>query len=340
MTKLPKIALILLCLASLGISAVNNPAGEERKTGVADFFRHPQKGDKYNEMWSYVFVLDNGTKIYVNYTWMYVPTQGFKIGTDFSIWNFKGKSYSVGRQYETDRFAEDKSTNTISINKGSYLMEKTPGAGHRVLFSANKNGEKFLDLTFTSAAKGIVPGDGVFTVNGAKSGMFVHIPHGRVKGRIGIGKDTIEVQGYGYMDQAWQNEKSTEISERMITFCMPSAKSFIAGRIGITKNGAPFGYAIHNSENTSKTIFASSVLENEKNYNPKSFPKNLTIVWSDTTVAALKFEAKAQETFSILSNFDGFLERNAVKLALGDLIYKRGRSQTEHGKLDWTIAGF
>jgi len=340
MTKLPKIAFILLCLASFGISAVNNPIGEARATTAADFFRHPQKGDKYNEMWSYVFVLDNGAKIYVNYTWMYVPTQGFKIGTDFSIWNFKGKSHNVGRQYSTDRFIEDKNTNSISINKGDYLMEKVPGIGHRVLFSANKNGKKFLDVTFTSAVSGLVPEDGVFNVDGNRFGLFVHIPYGKIKGRMGIGEDTVEVSGYGYMDHVWQNEKPAEMATRMLTFSMPSSKLFIAGRTGVTKNGIPYGYSIHTAENTSKIIYPVSILENEKNYNPKNFPKNLTIVWSDTSVAPLKFETKAQETFSILSNFDGFLERNAVKLALGELLYKRGRSQTELGKLDWTIAGF
>jgi len=340
MTKLSKIAFILLCLASFGISAVNNPTGADRKATVEDFFRHPQKSDKYNEMWSYVFVLDNGTKIYVNYTWMYVPTQGFKIGTDFSIWNFNGKSHSVGRQYSTDKFIEDKSANSISINKGDYLMENAPGAGHRVLFSANKNGKKFLDVAFTSAVSGMVPGDGVFEVSGNKFGLFVHIPYGRIKGRVGIGEDTIEVSGYGYMDHAWQNEKPAEMATRMLTLSMPQSKSFIAGRIGITKSGLPFGYTIHHAENTSKVVYAASMLENEKNYNPKAFPKNLTIIWSDADIAPLKFEAKPQETFSILSNFDGFLERNAVKLALGELLYKRGRSQTELGKLDWIIAGF
>jgi len=332
--------LFLLCLCSLGIAAINNPAGEERKTNSADFFRHPQKSDKYNEMWSYVFVLDNGAKVYVNYTWMYVPTQGFKIGTDFSIWNFKGKSHSVGRQYSTDRFIEDKNTNSISISNGDYLMEKLPGAGHRVLFSANKNGKKFLDVTFANAVNGLVPGDGVFNVDGNKFGLFVHIPYGRIKGRLGIGEDTVEISGYGYMDHVWQNEKPAEMATRMLTLSMPQQKSFIAGRIGVTKNGNPYGYSIHHSENTSKIIYPASILENEKNYNPKSFPKNLTIVWNDTNTAPLKFEVKAQETFSILSNFEGFLERNAIKLALGELLYKRGRSQTEHGKLDWTIAGF
>jgi len=340
MTKLPKIAFIVLCLISLGISAVNNPAGEERKTTTADFFRHPQKSDKYNEMWSYVFVLDNGAKIYVNYTWMYVPTQGFKIGTDFSIWNFNGKSQSVGRQYSTDKFIEDKNANKISINGGDYLMEKAPGAGHRVLFSANKNGKKFIDVAFTSAESGLIPGDGVFTVDGNKFGLYVHIPYGRIKGRVGLGEDTVEVSGYGYMDHVWQNEKPAEMATRMLTISMPSPKTFIAGRTGVTKNGTPYGYSIHHSENTSKIIYPVSVLENEKSYNPKSFPKNLTIAWSDANTPPLKFEAKAQETFSILSNFDGFLERNAVKLALGELLYKRGRSQTELGKLDWTIAGF
>ncbi len=340
MIKLQKIVLALLCLTSFGISAVNYPVGEVRKTNAADFFRHPQKSDKYNEMWSYVFVLDNGAKIYVNYTWMYVPTQGFKIGTDFSVWNFKGKSHSVGRQYPTDRFVEDKNTNSISINRGDYLMEKAPGVGHRVLFSADKNGKKFLDLTFTSAVDGMVQGDGISKVDGANFALFVHVPYGRVKGRLGIGNDTIEVQGYGYMDHAWQNEKPAEMAARTVTLCMPSSKSFIAGRIGITKNGQPFGYAIHRSENSSGIVYANAVLEDGKKYSPKKFPKNLTFAWHDSTVAPLKFEAKANETFSILSNFDGFLERNAVKLSLGDLLYKRGRSTTEMGKLDWVIAGF
>ncbi len=340
MIKLPKIALIVLCLTAFCVSAVNNPVGEARKTNAADFFRHPQKSENYNEMWSYVFILDNGTKIYVNYTWMYVPTQGFKIGTDFSVWNFKGKSYSVGRQYPTDRFVENKNANSISINNDDYLMEKLPGVGHRILFSANKNGRKFLDLTFTSAVNGQVQGDGVFSVDGAKFGLFVHIPYGRVKGRLGIGEDTVEVQGYGYMDHAWQTEKPAEMATRMITFSMPSSKSFIAGRISVTKNGEPFGYAINHLESSSGIIYASSVLEDEKKYSPKKFPKNLAFVWNNPAIAPLKFEAKAQETFSILSNFDGFLERNAVKLALGELLYKRGRSVTEYGKLDWVIAGF
>jgi hypothetical protein len=332
--------MLLLCLTSLCAGNVDNPVGEARKTNAADFFRHPQKSDKYNEMWSYVFVLDNGSKVYVNYTWMYVPTQGFKIGTDFSIWNFKNKSYSVGRQYSTDKFIENKNTNTISINKDDYLMEKLPGIGHRILFSANKNGEKFLDLTFTSIVSGQVQGDGTFNVNGNKFGLFVHIPYGRVKGRVGIGKDTIEIQGYGYMDHTWQTEKPNDMASRMITLSMPSAKSFIAGRMGIDKNGTPFGYVIHHSENVSKIVYASEVLEDEKKYSPKNFPKNLKFVWKNEGIPSIKFEAKQQDTFSILSNFDGFMERNVVKLALGELIYRRGRSATEMGKLDWTIAGF
>jgi hypothetical protein len=340
MVKLQKITLAVLCSISFCISAVNNPTGEARKTNAEDFFRHPQKSDKYNEMWSYVFVLDNGAKVYVSYTWMYVPTQGFKIGADFSVWNFKGKSHSVGRQYPTDRFVENKSANSININRDNYLMENLPGAGHRVLFSADKNGKKFLDLTFTSAESGMVQGDGLSKVDGANFALFVHIPYGRVKGRVGIGDDTLEVQGYGYMDHAWQTEKPTEMATRMVTLCMPSSQSFIAGRIGITKNGEPFGYAIHRSENSSGIVYANSVLEDEKKYSPKKFPKNLTFVWKDSTVAPLKFEAKAQESFSILSNFDGFLERQAIKLALGNLLYKRGRSTTELGKLDWSIAGF
>jgi len=303
--------------------------------GANDFFRHPQGGAKnYSESWDYVFVLDNGTKAYVSYTWMNVPGSGQKIGTQFSIWNFKGKSTNVGRQYPTERFREDKGTNTINI-KDEYLMENLPGKNHRVLFTADKNGKFFLDLKFTSADQAQTPGDGIFNVSGQKYGLYVHIPYGRVEGRIGINGDTVSVKGYGYMDHSWLTDAATNLVARSLLFT-GSNTNRVAGRINISPKGELFGYALTDS----KVLLPAEILEGEAAYNPKKFPRELTIKWKNEEITPLKFEAKHQEKFSILANADGFIERQLIKSTMGEIFYLRGRSQTEHwGRVDWVLSG-
>jgi len=326
----------ILFLLSFAFSAVNEPVGEARPANAGDFFRHPNGSKNYSESWDYVFVLDNGAKVYVNYTWMNIPGSGYKIGTQFSIWNFRGKSANVGRQYPTERFSENKSTNTISI-KDEYKMENLPGKGHRVLFTADKNGKFFLDLKFTSADTAKIPGDGVFNVNGQKYGLYVHIPYGRVEGRIGINNDTVTVKGYGYMDHSWLTDAATNMAARSLLFT-GSNKDRIAGRININPKGEFYGYAIAN--NNSKPVLPAEILEGNGAYNPKKFPSQLTIKWKDEEISPLTFVAKFQEKFSILANADGFLERQAIKNSMGEIFYLRGRSQTEHwGRVDWVLSG-
>lgn len=335
--------LIVLFALALAGAAVQNPTGNVRPTSADDFFRHPQNAKKYNELWGYQFVFDNGTKAFVNFSWMFLPQQGNKIGCDLSFWNFKGKSFSVGRQYPTERFKEDKGRSRISI-KEEYLMENLPGKGHRVLFTADKGGKFFLDLVFTEAVAGSVPGTGVFDVNGKKHGLYMHIPYGRVKGRIGYQGDTIEVQGYASMDHTWQTDQATELGERSLAFATPSSKQFFAGRIGVTKSGETFGYSIYGNAGNTQVVFAKSVLEGTAPYkSTEGFPKNLTLQWNNADVPNLQFDAsKRQQKFSILSNFDGWLEKKAAKFMMGgELLFIRGRSQSSLGNaIDWIFTGF
>jgi hypothetical protein len=216
-------------------------------------------------------------------------------------------------------------------------MENLPGKGHRVLFTADKNGKYFLDLKFTSADAAQIPGDGVFNVSGQKYGLYVHIPYGRVEGRIGVNNDTISVKGYGYMDHYWLTDAATNMASRSLIFT-GSNSSRIAGRINISPKGEHYGYAIANSN--SKPIFPTAVLEGESSYNPKKFPKELTIKWNSEEIQPLKFEAKVHEKFSILSNADGILERQFIKSTMGEIFYLRGRAQAEHwGRIDWVMSG-
>ena len=210
-------AIAVSLVASAWASDVTAPAGSARNLTASDFMPHSSNAKDFNENWSYQFVFDNGTRAFINYSTLNVPGSGRKIGCDMTLWNFKGKTHTVGRQYPPERLKALKEKSTIDI-KGEYMMENKPGKGHRVLFTADKEGKFFLDLTFESAEQGKVLGDGVWKVGSEKFAQYIHIPYGRVSGRIGYNEDTISVKGYAYMDQTWQTVQPTEIALRSLNF--------------------------------------------------------------------------------------------------------------------------
>ena len=333
-----RILFLTLLLTNLVFSAVNKPVGAVRAAAAGDFFRHVQTGKNYSESWDYVFVLDNGAKAYVTYTWL---NSSNEIGTQFSVWNFNGKSSNVGRIYPTERYKEDKSANTISI-KDEYKMEKLPGTGHRVLFTADKNGKYFLDLKFTSAQAAQIPGDGVFEVNGQKYGLYVHIPYGRVEGRIGINNDTIAVKGYGYMDHSWSSDDAVKLISRSFVFSsttLEKSANKIAGRINVSPSGEVFGYAVSAIAGTAAELaMPIQILDNGSVYNQKKFPGNVEIKWNKEEFPALSFAAVHQEKYALLANMG--IPKIAISAKGGDIFHLRGRSKTQHwGRVDWIISG-
>jgi len=315
---------------------VSQPTGTDRGVVQTDFFKHAAISDDFNEMWSYQFVFDNGTRAYVNYATLHIPGSGEKVGCDISFTNFKGKNQSVGRQYPPERLKEDKSKIRISV-KEEYAMEGMPGKGHRVLFSANKNGKFLLDVTFESAQAGKVPGNGIWKIGEEKHAEYILIPYGRVKGKIAFNSDTIEVSGYGYMEHTWQTTDATKLAERAFNFSSPSTKAF-AGRLAVTSSGNPFGYVIHNG----KTLLPQTISENGRIYSGKEFPKGpLKILWANSSDALTIDMSHPKEKFSLLNNFDGWIVKKAAKLMMGgEIFFWRGRSKNPEGLIfDWSITG-
>ncbi|MCL1967259.1 MAG: carotenoid 1,2-hydratase [Fibromonadales bacterium] len=313
-------------------------ANEPGEINANDFFRHPNGSKSYSESWDYVFVLDNGAKAYVTYTWL---NSSGEVGTQFSIWNFRNKSANVGRIYPKERYREDKTTNVISI-KDEYKMENLPGKDHRVLFTADKNGKFFLDLKFTSAQAGKAPGDGVFNVDGQKYGLYVHIPYGRVEGRIGINEDTVAIKGYGYMDHSWTSTEATSIVARSLAFStttMEKNVSKIAGRVNVSPKGTVFGYAVPVIEGTlAEPVVPVQILDNGSNYSPKKFPGNMEIKWNGEEVPPLSFAVAHQERFPLLVNLG--LPKIVISAKGGEIYHLRGRSKTDSwGRVDWSLSG-
>jgi hypothetical protein len=157
---------------------IQEPSFTERNVEKSDFFAKNIKSEKNTEAWTYQFVFDNGTRAYINFATIVIPTSGKKIGCDISFLGFKGKNPNIGRQYPLERLQEFKDQNKISI-KDEYILEGLPGKGHRVFFSANKEdfGKFLLDVTFTSASKGKVPGDGNWKIGSAHYGAAILIPY-------------------------------------------------------------------------------------------------------------------------------------------------------------------
>ena len=259
-----------------------------------------------------------------------------------SFWNFKSKTYTVGRQYPPERLKANKATASIDIN-GEYAMEHKPGKDHRVLFSADKGGKFLVDVTFETAEVGKVPGNGVWKIGKETFGQYVHIPYGRVKGKIAYNEDTIAVKGYAYMDQTWQTEQATDMAARSVNFSTSARSPLFAGRVSISKSGEPFGYALYKDESGMKVASPKAIKDGSDNYNGKKFAKSdLTFEWQDASIPALKFSvAKTLQKASLLDKVDGWFAKKAFKIAAGgEVLFYRGRSDASHGKkLDWCITG-
>ena len=322
-------------------SEVVAPEGAPRALTVADFMPHPSQGEDFNETWSYQFVFDNGTRAFVNYATLHVPAAGPKVTCDITFWNFKGKTYTVGRQYPPERLKADKNSGTIDI-KGEYKMENKPGKGHRVYFTADKGGKFLLDVTFESAEAGKVPGNGIWKVGKNKIAQFIHIPYGRVSGKIAYNDDTLTVKGYAYMDQTWQTAQATDLVRRSINFSTNARNPMYAGRVSVSTGGELVGYAIHSSAEGSKVVLPKQIKEGEKNYDGKKFPKeSLTFEWVDGSDPLSFAINKTYQKASLLDKIDSWVARQAMKLAAGgEVLFYRGRTEGPQGKkIDWTVTG-
>jgi len=332
---------LLALTASTYAAEVVPPQGKDRHLTVSDFMPHKSISKEFNETWSYQFVFDNGTKAFVNYSILYVPGSGKKIGCDLSFWNFKGKTHTVGRQYPPQRLVANKEKATIDI-KGEYLLEHKPGKGHHVFYSADKGGKFLLDVTFDSAEPGLVPGNGIWTYGKQKFAQYIHIPYGRVSGKIAYNKDTLTVKGYAYMDQTWQTAQATEIAARTINFSTSDKSPMHAGRITLTNDGQLMGYALFNGPQGMKVGIPAKVKEGGTVYTGKKFPKTTLAFEWNTAVPAISFPVnKVSQKASLLDKVDGWLAKKAMNFAAGgEVLFYRGRSKNGLGKnIDWTITG-
>lgn len=294
----------------------------------ADFFRH-KASDIPFETWSYQFLLDNGTVAYLNYAWVDLPAVGPKLTAELSFYQFQGKNLQVGKQFPTHDWKESQQPASISIRK-TYSMEGLPGKGHRVRFATSKNEGYALDLQFLSAQPGLrAPAQ---KLQGTSISTVVHIPAGRVRGTLVVGKDSLNVEGNGCLVHTWFPRKLTDFAQRSLQFCSPSSP-YLSGMLFQGKQGSAAGIALRQRNGELQLLQPQRI---------ESQGKSIHIAWLDTQEPSWTIDLqKPFQKYSALATVDSWMEKQAAKIALGgERILWRGKSTLEGAPLYWIASGF
>jgi hypothetical protein len=204
---------LLLALACLFVPSATPPAGGLRESSINDLLLVKRKPRYYNEVWSWQFLFDNGTQATLNFTWARLGFKDPVCGADLNLAGFRGRNYSVGREYPEDRFQQQANPFRIQIHPEIWA-QGSPPAGHRVHFATNKNEGYFLDLEFSKMVPGVVWGDGGWSAGDGQLITALPIPSARVRGRIAVGRDTVVVEGWAVMEHVRQTRLLADILTR------------------------------------------------------------------------------------------------------------------------------
>ena len=210
---LPVLALaFLLNPMRTSAESARMPAGDLRLSGLADLKPHPSNSKTYNEFWTYHIVLDGNILAYLNFS--RVNLGSFKppvCGADFNLLGFKGRNYSVAREYDKKNFQFTDADQKLQVHENIWFSGKLPETHHVYFSTRKKDVSYFLDLEFTEIIPGRVWGDGMFRLGSQTVGVFMHIPQAKVTGRLSINGDTVKVSGRAYMDHTFQTDLAPEL---------------------------------------------------------------------------------------------------------------------------------
>jgi len=302
------------------------PVGDLRPDNAHDIAPHAQTGKNYNEIWTYQLWLNNGVQAQINLSRAFFGS--FKdpvCGTDFALMGFRNQNYFVAREYPSKNFVFDSARTRLSVHE-KIFFEGLPPQKHRLFFSTvKKDVSYFVDLTFSDMIPGAVWGDGIFHLNDNQSvGLFFHIPKSRVHGRIALNGDTLNVDGFGWMDHTWQTGFATKLINTGYRYDIIPKTAGANGRIEdgyfFDDGSSVFGYGLREDgghwtllrPKGIKTLDQGSLMNLD-------LPKRLEIVFDKTASTRLQRREDRQQT-SALQELSK-MERFAARMFLGGQIY-------------------
>jgi hypothetical protein len=138
----------------------------------------------------------------------------------------------------------------LQVHQNIWFSGRLPES-HRVFFSTRKRDVTcFLDLGFSEILPGQVWGDGMFKLGSETVGIFLHIPRAKVKGKLAINGDTLDVTGMAYMDHTFQTTLAPELVNagyRYISRNGPAEAGYVLDPV--SRYGAsPVGYGLRQKD--------------------------------------------------------------------------------------------
>lgn len=215
MTRLILLFLSFCLLTTLSVQAqVSNPTGGARQPLASDIMPKTLEGSNFNEFWNYHFYMDNGMKVHI--TFSVVDFGSFKSpvgGIRISIYNLKGETYQVAREYPIDRLFLDTDSKRFQLHpERDFYFEGNLPEKHKVRIFNRKDGVLYdIELVFDDIQPGRVFGDGLFTIGDNEVGIITHIPYAKVSGHVAVDDVRSEVTGTAYMDHTWQFQSSVRL---------------------------------------------------------------------------------------------------------------------------------
>jgi hypothetical protein len=314
---------LILMVASItfvdGLAATP-PTGALRATGAADMLLTKRKPRWYNEIWAYQFLFDNGTQATLNYSYAKLGFKDPVCGADFSLAGFKGRNYSVGREYPESRFQQQADPLRIQIHPDMW-MKGLPPAAHHLRFATDKNEGFFLDLVFSRMVPGVAWGDGAWSAGDGSITMLLPIPSARVKGRIAVGADTLEVEGWAILEHNRQTALVADILKRSFRAYVPGEHPRFLHAFQ-EKGGSWTGFGLQWTTSGPQLLPAGRIgVSGLEGHAP---PAAISLTTDDQRSLVFRRTSIAQSA-SILDGMEG-VTRWVVKQFVGDVQIMRGRT--------------
>ncbi len=306
---------------------IQNPIGNLRDAVLADLKPHASASKTYNEFWTYHFFLDGNLQADLNFSRVNLGRLKAPVcGADLTLLGFKGKNYSVAREYDKKNFVFTDSISQLRVHEKIWFQGGLP-ASHRTHFATTKKDVSYyLDLTFTEIEPGKVWGDGMFRFGGSDAvGIFWNIPGAKVSGVLAVNGDTLHVKGTAYMDHTFQTDLAPNLVNAGYRYSAQSGPLEVGYYLNPTSRfqSQPVGYGLRKtgSEYTLLSPQSLKVLSAANALGSK-VATVLEIRYPDGGITTLK---RADDRFqqSTLHEFSG-LTKMAIKSFMGGevLVFK------------------
>lgn len=323
--------LILLFPIAGFAQGIDFPDGEYRDLVPEDFKEKNLSSKYFNELWTYHANMDNGMQVVVNFSINDFGSsfKGRVTGGKLMVNMEDGTNYVVNKEYSLDTFTNEPDSNYIELHPERTFWAKGKFEdSHRVRYRTKKDGIFYdADLTYYDIVPGKVLGNGKYTFGSNEIGLYLLIPHAKVKGFVAINGDTTQVSGSGYMDHIYQNNLSNELIDR--SYRVKSGdenEGFYFHFLTLKKSHlqTPIGYGVNMINGNVNLLTPSEIERVDKGDSSRQPDEEIQVKAFQKAEMRIKV-TEHLKTYSLLNELGGIKRFLAKQVVGGELLEMNGR---------------